>query len=294
MDIILVPLIFCVALFIYLHICFHNKRSDDLELYEIDNISKDKLEEVCDLKQPVIFNFDNSDIQNIFNKTNIQNTYGVFDINVRDTKKDINDNELLYLNLNFDKAVNVFDNDKDEKYLTENNSEFLEETGLIKMLKINDLYLRPHLIMNSYYDIQFGSNNSRTPFKYEMYNRNYILVTEGSIKLKLTPSKYKKYLFVKNDYENFEFKSEINPWDVNYQHKDEFNKVKCLEVELNKGQIIYVPPYWFYSIEFGKDSMICNFKYQTYMSNLCISHHLLINILQNHNIQRKYIKNYKV
>lgn len=294
MDIILVPLIFCVALFIYLHICFHNKRSDDLELYEIDNISKDKLEEVCDLKQPVIFNFDNSDIQKIFNKTNIKNTYGVFDINVRDTKKDINDNELLYLNLNFDKAVNIFENDKDEKYLTENNSDFLEETGLIKMLKINDLYLRPHLIMNSYYDIQFGSNKSRTPFKYEMYNRNYILVTEGSIKLKLSPSKYKKYLFVKNDYENFEFKSEINPWDVNYQHKDEFNKVKCLEVELNKGQIIYVPPYWFYSIEFGKDSMICNFKYQTYMSNLSISHHLLINILQNHNIQRKYIKNYKV
>jgi len=46
-------LIFCVILFFYLHIYFHMKTSNDLEVYEIDQPSKDKLEEVCDLRQPV-------------------------------------------------------------------------------------------------------------------------------------------------------------------------------------------------------------------------------------------------
>jgi len=294
MDIILIPLIFCIALFLYLHICFHNKTSNDLEIYEVEKISKDKLEEVCDLRQPVIFDFNNDDINKLFNKTTIQNTYGAFDIKLRDTKKEINENELLYLNINFNKLIDITEKDTETKYYTENNQDFLEETGLIKMLKLNDLYLRPHLILNSYYDVQYGSDQTHTPFKYDLFYRHYILVTSGSVKLKLAPPKYKKYLFVKNDYENFEFKSEINPWNVSYQHKSEFDKVKCLEIELTKGQIVYIPPYWFYSIKFNKESMICNFQYQTYMSNMCIAPQLIINVLQNHNIQRKYIKNYKV
>ena len=48
-------LIFCLVLFIYLHVYFHLKTSNDLEVYEIEQPSKDKLEEICDLRQPVIF-----------------------------------------------------------------------------------------------------------------------------------------------------------------------------------------------------------------------------------------------
>ena len=50
-------LIFCLVLFIYLHINFHLKQSNDLEVYEIDQPSKEKLEEICDIRQPVIFDY---------------------------------------------------------------------------------------------------------------------------------------------------------------------------------------------------------------------------------------------
>ena len=50
--------IFCLVLFIYLHIQFHLKTGEDLEMYEIEQPSKDKLEEICDLRQPVLFDFD--------------------------------------------------------------------------------------------------------------------------------------------------------------------------------------------------------------------------------------------
>ena len=32
-------------------------RLNDLEVYEIEQPSKDKLEEICDLRQPVIFDY---------------------------------------------------------------------------------------------------------------------------------------------------------------------------------------------------------------------------------------------
>jgi len=54
--------VFCLVLFIYLHINFHLKVGNDLEVYEIEQGSKDKLEEICDIRQPVIFDFDNSKI----------------------------------------------------------------------------------------------------------------------------------------------------------------------------------------------------------------------------------------
>ena len=59
MQTVFAVLIFCVVLFIYLHIHFHLKTSNDLEVYEIDQPSKDKLEEVCDLRQPVLFDYAN-------------------------------------------------------------------------------------------------------------------------------------------------------------------------------------------------------------------------------------------
>ena len=38
---------------------FHYKKSNDLEIFEVSNLSKEQLEEICDLKQPIVFNYEN-------------------------------------------------------------------------------------------------------------------------------------------------------------------------------------------------------------------------------------------
>ena len=73
-------LIFCIVLFLYLHIYFHLKTSEDLEVYDIDKPSKDKLEEICDLRQPVRFEFNNDGFLATCNRSNILDTYGAFDV----------------------------------------------------------------------------------------------------------------------------------------------------------------------------------------------------------------------
>ena len=74
MNIVLSIIIFSIVLFIYLHIYFQLKKSSDLEIYEIDKPSKEKLEEICDLRQPLMFDFVNERINEMCNLNYIQNT----------------------------------------------------------------------------------------------------------------------------------------------------------------------------------------------------------------------------
>lgn len=291
MNFVYIILIFVIVLFLYLHVYFHIKKSNDLEIYEIDHPSKDKLEEICDLKQPILFNFENERLFETCQKSVILDTYGAFDIKIRNIKElNIDSETNLYLPLAFCNAVNVIKEDNESKFLIENNSEFLEETGMIKSYKYNDAFLRPYMVSQCNYDFLLASANTQTPFRYELNYRNYILVTEGSIKVKLAPPKSSKYLYVNNDYENLEFSSPVNPWTVQQQYKADFDKIKCLDITMKKGQILFLPAYWWYSIEFGPDSSVSSFKYKTFMNTIAILPQLIMKLLQTQNIKLNSVK----
>lgn len=285
--------IFCLVLFIYLHIQFHLKTSNDLEMYEIDQPSKDKLEEICDYRQPVLFDFENSRIINTTNKAYITNNYSAFDIKIRNTKESDPESN-LYIPLPLNVAVKLFDEDKNSIYLSENNKDFLQETCIIKNLTYNDYFLRPYMVSNCNYDVLFASNQTHTPFKYEVNYRNYFLLTQGSAQIKLTPPKNIKYLYPNYDYENFEFSSPVNPWDVQPKYSADFDKIRCLEFTLTLGKTLYIPAYWWYSIKFGKDTSISCFFYRTFMNNIAISPYFGLHALQIQNLKLNTVKKHDI
>jgi len=289
MKTLLSVLIFCIVLFIYLHITFHLKISDDLEVYEIEQPSKEKLEEICDIRQPVIFDYNVDGLINECNIDSIERNYGAFDVKVRNVKE-YDDVSELYLPLTLNTAREIFRKDSEERFISENNTEFLEETGSIKTMRYNDNFLRPYSVCNCMYDVNFSSNETKTPLKYELNYRNFYMVTQGKLKIKLIPPKSSKYLYTIKDYENFEFLSPVNPWNVQSQFKSDFDKLKTLEVELKVGQIISIPAYWWYSFHFFENTSICSFKYKTYMNNIAISNHILVNLLQSQNVKREIAK----
>ena len=281
--------IFCLVLFVYLHIQFHLKTSNDLEMYEIDQASKDKLEEICDIRQPVLFDFDNSKIVDTTNKTYIVNNYQAFEIKIRNIK-DNDSNDELYVPLQLRAAVKLFDEDKNSIYLSEKNGDFLQETGISKSFSYNDSFLRPHMVSNCNYDILLGSNSTTTPFKYEINYRNFFLLTQGSAQIKMAPPKSDKYLYPNYDYENFEFSSPVNPWNVQPNYVADFDKIKCLEFTLMPGKTLFIPAYWWYSIKFGPDTSISCLFYRTYMNNIAISPYVGMHALQIQNVKRNTVK----
>ena len=290
MHIIYIVLIFSLVLFLYLHVYFQLKTSDDLEIYEIDNPSKDKLEEICDFRQPVLFKFQNERIFESCQRATILDTYGAFDIKIRNVKQSATDDEHnLYVPLAFSNALQVVRDDREHKYLIENNRDFLEETSIIKSYRYNDVFLRPYMVAQCDYDFLMAGPQTRTPFRYELNYRHYLLVTEGTIKVKLTQPKSSKYLYQQKDYENLEFSSPINPWKIQAQYKADFDKIKCLDLVMQKGQILYIPAYWWYSIEFGEETSLCSFKYKTYMNTVAILPQLAMRLLQSQNVKRNNV-----
>ncbi len=281
--------IFCLVLFIYLHINFHLKTADDLEIYEIDQASKDKLEEICDLRQPVLFDFDNNKIIETTNINHVSGNYHAFEVQIRNTKDNDANNE-MYMPLPLHAAVKLFNEDKQSVYLSENNGDFLQETGVVKNFKHNDAFIRPHMVSNCSYDILFGSNGTFTPFKYEINYRNFFILTQGGAQIKMAPPKSIKYLYPNYDYENFEFSSPINPWNVQPNYSADFDKIKCLEFTLTPGKTLFIPAYWWYSIKFEKNTSISCFYYRTYMNNLAILPYFGMHLLQIQNVKRESVK----
>jgi hypothetical protein len=285
--------IFCLVLFLYLHVRFHLKTSNDLEMYEIDQASKDKLEEICDIRQPVIFDFDNSKLMNTTNKTYITQNYHAFEIKIRNTKEVV-ENDDLYVPLPLHAAIKLFEEDKNATYLSEANSDFLQETGVFKNFNYNDSFLRPYMVSNCNYDILMGADSVTTPLRYNINYRNFLLLTQGSAKIKMIAPKSLKYLYPIYDYDNFEFRSPVNPWTVQPQYTADFDKIKCLEFDLVPGKTLFIPAYWWYSIKFGPDTSISCFYYRTYMNNLAISPYIGLHALQIQNVKWNTVKKVEI
>jgi len=293
MKILFTFFIFCIVLFIYLHITYHLKTSNDLEIYEIDDPSKDKLEEICDIRQPVIFDFESDKIIQTTNKNYIFDNYHAFEVKIRNIN-DVDYNTEIYMPLALHSVSKLLNEDKNGAYYSENNNDFLQETGVFKNLQYNDQFLRPAMVSNCFYDIMMGSENTITPFRYEINYRNFFLVTQGSIRIKMAPPNSSKYLYPVYDYANFEFRSPINPWKVQPKYIADFDKMKCLDVVIEKGKTIQIPAYWWYSIKFDKDSSISCFHYRTYMNNLAISPYIAMHALQVQNTKIESIKKHDI
>ena len=288
-------LIFCVILFLYLHIYFHIKTSNDLEVYEIDQPSKDKLEEVCDLRQPVLFDYANERLMESCTLPAIRAAYGAFDVRLRNVKDaaDEADATELYVPLTLHAVAESFRSDKESRYISENNGDFLEETGLVKTFKYNDAFLRPPMVSNCAYDVMCASPGTTTPLRYELNYRNYYLVTQGGVKMRLIAPNASKYLYPVADYDNFEFRSPVNPWHVQAEYRADFDKIKTMDVELRAGQIIYIPAYWWCSMQFPESAeltTVCCFKYRTYMNTVSILNKLGMWLLQQQNVKRDTIE----
>ena len=290
MNIIIFILVFSIVLFIYIHIYYHFKTNNDLEILEINNISKERLEEICDLRQPLTMTIDNNIFKEFFLKNLLEN-YSSFDIKIRNIKN-LDDNTELFLPLSLNDANKLMIEDKEGQYISENNNDFLIETSMVKNISENDSFFRPYMLSNIDYDYIFGSKNSYTPLRYNLNYRNYYLVLEGKIRIKMTPPKNEKYLYCNKDYDNFEFRSPLNVWNIQDEYKSDFNKIKFLEVDLEPGNIIYIPAYWWYTIQIIEETTsILSFKYRTYMNNIAILPQLILKIMQKQNIKHKIIDN---
>ena len=287
-------IIFVLVLFIYIHITHQLKTSEDLEIYELDYTTNQHLQEVCDIKQPVLFEFNSlcpEFYENINNDTIIN--YDKYDVKLKDINDYWNPNidNVDYLVLPYQSAMSLISSDPKSNYFIENNDEFVEESGLNKEFYNLDVFLKPTMNLQSKFDILAGSKNCITPLRYHINYRQFYSVNSGKITIKMTPWKSSKYLHLIKDYENYEFRSPINVWKPQTQYMNDMDKMKFLEFDINAGYVLYIPPYWWYSIKYTDDNnLVSGITYNSIMNYVANIPNLVLYFIQQHNIKKKITK----
>jgi hypothetical protein len=284
--------IFIIVLFFYIHITAQYKKSEDLEIYETDFESNTALQEVCNVKQPFLFDFKtvNADFFEKINIDKLAEVAGSHDMKIKealDYSKESSDS-IDYVVLPFTSAKTLIETDSAANYFTENNDKFVEEAGIIGAFSKNDPFLKPEWSCFTKYDVMMGAKGMTTPLRYHTEYRRFISVQSGKIMVKMTPWRSAKYLYPVHDFENYEFWSPVDAWKPQKKYMHEKDKLRFVEFDVTPGYVLYIPPYWFYSIQYVEpDTMLSGFTYLTVMNCLANSPNWLRYYMQQTNIDKK-------
>ena len=289
--------IFTIILFLYIHVVAEYGRSEDLEIYEMDYIDNKQFQEVCNIKQPVLFEFKSFEPE-IFKTMTIP----AIGSGTNDEIKIVDSNDYWklqtaqdsvdYITVPFQTAHKLMETDTNSHFFTEHNDIWMDENKLSSKLADLDPYFKPYATIQTKTDFIMGSKGCALPLRYHTDYRHLIGVTSGKIHVKMTPWKSSKYLSPVKDYENYEFRSPINIWNPQQKYMHEMDKIKFLEFDIQVGNILFIPPYWWYSIKYSDepDSSAFTCTYNTIVNRIANIPDIRLYMLQQQNITKKITK----
>ena len=275
-------LLFFVVCIFYFHVQQQWKTSEDLEIYEYEYSTYENFHETCKYKQPFLF----------FMYTHEPKPSELQELNIKDVRENktkTRENEMLQLS--FQSGYGLIETDQKSLFYSYRNHEGIQsDPSLLKWFTSFDSLLKPPLHFSTEFDLLYGSKkvHTTTTMYYESHTFLYLSseMNKTFVRVKMTPYKSKAFFDIYSDYANYEFWSD---YDLFNEFKSP--QVKTIEFLLNPGQVLFIPPYWFYSIEFqDKEQELCLFRYTTYPNFLANAKHVLLYHIQQQNIHEIWMK----
>jgi hypothetical protein len=124
------------------------------------------------------------------------------------------------------------------------------------------------------YDFMMGSKGACTPLRYHTAYRTFLVVRggggfegDGNLVVRMTPWKSRKRLEWIRDDIGMETVSSMAAFGGRKDQLEDWSKVRFLEFIVPEGQVLSIPPYWWYSIRFpGPRVFAYSFTYWTAMN----------------------------
>lgn len=269
--------VFFLVLFLYVHIIQQYKYSEEHEVYEMDYIDNVNLQESCQLMQPIVFSTTTT-----HDNTGITTTTLPSLPSLDDAVSEVTDPEHLMLNLldeqaptyttpmPFHTAVMLLER-VPQRYYSERNEAFLQSTPEYQeRLRELNTYLQPPFSAYSHHDVCIGAKLACTPFRYHVHSRKFLVVSSGKITVKMAPwKKNAKRLHEVRDYDMGEYRSNVHVWRPKEHHRRDMEKIEFLEFDVDAGHVVYLPPYWGYSIQYQEpNTCIVECTYSTWFNRL--------------------------
>lgn len=273
-------IIFFIILFTYIHIQDQTKTGEDLEIYEYEYVSLKGVQEITQYKQPVLFAL-------AFDMPALEPLDPISIKDIRDYYK--SDTCVETISLSHQSAIGLLDTDsKSLFYSNRNQSSIAKSEAWTKWFESIDPFLKPAFTILKEYDILYGSHKAHTITTFHRESHTYLYVPSEKnathIRVKMTPWKSRTFMDEESDYTYYEFWTKTNLFDKH-------DRMRCLDFSVKPGYVLYIPPYWFYSIEFqNKSNEVCMMKYTTGANLLANVKHIGKYYLQQQNIHEKWWK----
>lgn len=242
-------IIFILALLLYIHVQQEFKYFTDMEIYETKYIGKTHFLNESATKLPMIIHLE--EIPSI--DFNMMKQNATDDLEVRDVREIYKTKKSEPFPLSFSRTSILLDTDKQSAYYTSHNSHLFANDSFVDLTHKWDQLLKPFASF-SQYDALFGSKFTITPFYYHNATSLFLFIPPRSkeVKIRMCPFSFHHKLHASN-----EGWSPIPPKTI-------ASKNGILDFFLYSGKVLFIPPYWFYSIEFFDSKTIVNkVKYTT-------------------------------
>ena len=244
---IMILLIICAIILFGFHIHKHFKYNTSNEILQLNYFNKDLFEDYIALKQPLI----------------LMNTLTEIDL-FEKLHHDILSNK----NIAFHFSDNINTNtDTMIKYNDRNNMLLFEHPGDSDIVLTHEYhrFIQP-LLSN----ISIWNKNFLTLFKKDMispivkskYSRNLYMLFDGELLFTLYPPKYNDYMYTNRE-SDYYIISQIHPKKIIEENEKAkyplFSKAFSIDIIMRPGQILSIPPHWWYHYECKGDCvLVCN------------------------------------
>jgi len=278
-------IVFVVVVFFYLHITAHYRKGEDLELFETDFINNAKLQESCEVRQPLMI-VGVPGIAKLPSRGDLLKGNEKYEGSIRDLSQWVSEpkrpvamedlvDSTRPRTLEMEKILRALESDRDGLYVSESNESFLEEVGLWKIFqKWGDERFCPTYNVCKQYDFMMGSKGACTPLRYHTAYRKFLVARgggvfggDGNLVVRMTPWKSRKRMEWIRDDIGMETVSTMAAFGGRADQREEWSKVRFLEFIVPEGQVLYIPPYWWYSVQFpGPTVFAYSFTYWSAMN----------------------------
>jgi hypothetical protein len=291
--------IFIAVLIVYLHVQAHFRSAPSSDVFELDGIIDTRIDDVLDLKQPVIFR--SRTCEKLVQDMNIHailrdigtTTVDVFVSPVSSTSCSSKNTRVAVSLDSFVKLQQVDISMNKEKedtdtavqghktntsYYSDGNDKLIN--GLSKetknIISAHHTHIAPPMTCTTRYDMLFGTDYSTTTMRRHVAHRTYFTVTNGTMEAKLIhPDQLNDVVFVSDPDMIPDPMTSIMIDDDGSGSTQVTNKYKGVakEVTIYTGQTLYVPPYWGVILQFSRNTFVLAAKYSTYMTEIATCSH---------------------
>ena len=274
-------ILFIIILFTYIHLQHQLKTGEDMDVYEYEYVSAAGLQDITEYKQAVLFSLQ---------LPSLRDNPHLDPIQIKDIREYFKSNTSIdTISLSQTSARGLLDTDSKSLFYSDRNQMSIAKSEKwTKWFETMDPFLQPAFTIYREYDVLYGSQNTHTITMFHRESHVYIYLPQetnpSSIRIKMTPWSNRTFFDQELDYTYYEFWTKTNLFEKN-------DRFRCLDFMVKPGYVLYIPPYWFYSIEYqDKTNEICMAKYTTGANLLANAKHIGKYWLQQQNIQEKWWK----